>query len=139
MCMTEASPVFVLAWVTARGEAVTPMGQGGRVLFVEHPERGWEIPGGHVEGDEEPEVALHRELLEETGLEGSIVSWNREFYPQGWVAHVMVESDSSNEWLVQDRHVSRVKWWSDVPPVKTWTVEEFQELAAHFSASSEPR
>ena len=36
-------PIFVLAWVTREGQALTPMGEGGEVLFVEHPERGWEI------------------------------------------------------------------------------------------------
>ena len=54
------SPIFVLAWVTRDGQALTPMGEGGEVLFVEHPERGWEIPGGHVEEDEGPEKALIR-------------------------------------------------------------------------------
>ena len=34
------------------------MGEGGEVLFVEHPERGWEIPGGHLETNETPEEAL---------------------------------------------------------------------------------
>ena len=56
------TPLFVLAWVTQNGDPVTPMGQGGSVLFVEHPQRGWEIPGGHLEPGETPEEALAREL-----------------------------------------------------------------------------
>jgi len=28
--------------------------------------------------------------------------------------------------------VETVRWWGDVPPVRTWTVEEFRELADHF-------
>lgn len=134
MSMSVGLPVFVLAWVTAKGEEVTSMGSGGRVLFVEHPQRGWEIPGGHREGDELPEHALQRELFEETGLEGTLVAWNREFYPKGWVAHVVVEPHQQDQWQVSDRHVSNVKWWSEVPPVKAWTVEEFEELAEYFSA-----
>ena len=68
--MTDKIPVFVLAWVTASGDPLTLMGEGGRVLFVEHPERGWEIPGGHLEPGETPGQAMLRELKEETGLEG---------------------------------------------------------------------
>ena len=128
------SPIFVLAWVTREGQALTPMGEGGEVLFVEHPERGWEIPGGHLEEDETPEEALIREVREETGLDCILVSWNKTYYPKGWVAHVVVSAESTGNWQVNDEKVSSVKWWKDVPPVKAWTVEEFEDLARHFSS-----
>ena len=127
-------PIFVLAWVTREGQALTPMGEGGEVLFVEHPERGWEIPGGHLEEDEGPEEALIREVREETGLDCTLVSWNKTYYPKGWVAHVVVSAESAGNWQVNDEKVSSVKWWKDVPPVKGWTVEEFEDLARHFSS-----
>jgi 8-oxo-dGTP diphosphatase len=39
-------------------------------LFVRHREREtWEIPGGHIEPGEAPDVAASRELREETGAE----------------------------------------------------------------------
>ncbi len=129
-----STPLFVLAWITRKGETPTEMGDGREVLFVEHPERGWEIPGGHLEENETAEEALHREIKEETGLAGTLVSWNKTYYPKGWVAHVEVDTTTPADWHVEDRNVSAVKWWKDVPPVKTWTVEEFEDLARHFSA-----
>ena len=131
--MSFHQPRFVLAWVTQEGEPITPMGEGGSVLFVEHPERGWEIPGGHLERGELPETALLRELKEETGLEGVIISWNTEYYPEGWVAHVVVPAGTDTRWKVSDESVVAVQWWAEVPPVRTWTEEEFEELANHFS------
>ncbi len=126
-------PRFVLAWVTREGANATPMGKGGEVVFVEHPERGWEIPGGHLEENETPEEALMRELLEETGLKGKVVRWNTTYYPEGWVAHVTVADAPVRPWSVGDESVVSVRWWSDVPPVKTWSVEEFQDLGELFS------
>ncbi|MBR68235.1 MAG: hypothetical protein CMA86_01830 [Euryarchaeota archaeon] len=133
--MGEEHPVFVLAWVTANGALPTPMGEGGEVLFVEHPQRGWEIPGGHLEDNESPEEALMRELREETGLDGTLVSWNKAYYPKGWVAHVTVAQTHRESWTVGDDNVQSVKWWKETPPVIEWTPEEFEDLAVHFSRS----
>ena len=127
--MSSNKPVFVLAWVTTRKSCEQSLGHGGEVLFVEHPVRGWEIPGGHLEGGESPEQALLRELNEETGLEGVIEKWNMTYYPKGWVAHVIVESTNRQIWNVSDDKVQRVKWWDTIPPLKQWTHEEFTDLS----------
>ena len=49
------------------------------------------------------------------------------------MAHVTVADAPVRPWNVGDESVVSVKWWSDVPPVKTWTVEEFQDLGKLFS------
>jgi 8-oxo-dGTP pyrophosphatase MutT (NUDIX family) len=39
------------------------------VLLVNLAERGWDIPGGHIEQGESPEQAVRRETVEEAGTE----------------------------------------------------------------------
>jgi len=41
----------------------------GEILLIRHPKRGWEIPQGRVEQGEGLIDALHREILEEAGVE----------------------------------------------------------------------
>ena len=99
-------------------------------MFVRHPQRGWEIPGGHLNDGETPEEAMIRELFEETGCKGEILAWNKSYYESGWVAHVVVESVPIPEsWSVEDKNVFEVKWWSEIPPVIEWTKEEFSDLS----------
>ena len=107
-----------------------PIGQGGSVLFVQHPTRGWEIPGGHLEEGESPEEAMIRELREETGLVGEIQRWNKTYYPKGWVAHMIVDSTPKNAWSVEDSNVVEVRWWEEVPPLIEWTEQEFVDLSS---------
>ena len=122
-------PKFVLAWITSVHEHSKTMLTGGHVVFVRHPERGWEIPGGHLNAGESPEDALIREVLEETGLEVEIMSWNKEYYPKGWVAHAVTKNTPQpSSWTVEDEKVEEIAWWDSVPPVIMWTEQEFIDL-----------
>ena len=42
--------------------------QDDRMLLTRLKKRGWDIPGGHIEGDESPERAAVRETIEEAGV-----------------------------------------------------------------------
>lgn len=122
-------PNFVLAWITSVHEPSKTMQTGGHVVFVRHPERGWEIPGGHLNAGESPEDALIREVHEETGLVVEIMSWNKEYYPSGWVAHAVTNNiPRPGSWTVEDEKVEEIAWWDSVPPVVMWTQQEFIDL-----------
>ena len=41
----------------------------GRILFVQHVEGRWQLPGGAVDPGERPAEAMQRECLEEAGIE----------------------------------------------------------------------
>ena len=122
-------PEFVLAWITSSSENNPSLTNGGHVVFVKHPTRGWEIPGGHLEPGESPEQALIREVLEETGLDVAIIAWNKQYYAKGWVASVVTtEKPHEDSWRVTDSKVEEIRWWETVPPVITWTKQEFIDL-----------
>lgn len=51
----------------------------GKILLAERVSKfstsGWEFPGGKVEPDESPELALRREIHEELGVKIRIIRW----------------------------------------------------------------
>lgn len=49
-------------------------------VWVRHPNRGWEVPGGKIEVDETPEDAVYREAYEEAGLLLEQPLWIAEYF-----------------------------------------------------------
>ncbi|GMA62227.1 NUDIX domain-containing protein [Alicyclobacillus fastidiosus] len=49
------------------------------LVWVHHPIRGWEVPGGKLEPGEEALGAVRREAYEEAGLELGAVFWIAEY------------------------------------------------------------
>jgi ADP-ribose pyrophosphatase YjhB (NUDIX family) len=53
------------------------------ILLVRSPRRGWEMPGGQVERGETPHEAALREVLEESGIEVTILGFAGVFHNVG--------------------------------------------------------
>lgn len=72
------------------------LNEQSHVLLVDHPKRGWEICGGHLNDEEASSVdiisALHREVLEESGYTITRPELN-------FVVHVTNYEESTNKSL----------------------------------------
>lgn len=64
----------------------------GRVLLVRHGyQAGWQLPGGGVDGGETPDMAIRRELAEEVGLTGGVITLVGHYFRTAfWMTNVIV-------------------------------------------------
>ena len=75
----------------------------------DHPEAGLQVPGGTVEPDEPLEVAVRREVAEESGLSDLVLI--------GQIAKAPFHAAWRDEW--QERHVFHLEAPADLPD--SWT------------------
>lgn len=117
--------------------AVVLLNEQGEVLLFNHTYRRefpWALPGGWLEHGEEPEPAITREVLEESGLEVRILSplWvgRDKFYPR---LDIIFLGQVTGGNFRPSNEVSEARYFAveDMPPVGPGTrrlVEKAQQL-----------
>jgi A/G-specific adenine glycosylase len=106
--------------------AIALVRRGDRWLVRRRPSTGllgglWELPGGKIEGGERPEVAVRREVLEETGLELAGLAH------RGRIRHAYSHLTVDLE-LFEGRAVGRARPREGGAPVRWVTAAEFDRL-----------
>jgi 8-oxo-dGTP diphosphatase len=86
----------------------------GEVLLLDHvirPYSSWGMPGGFLEHGEEPEKAIRRELLEETGLELDLVKMFR-VRTLGRHIEILFTAAAAGEVKALSREINDFGWFS---------------------------
>ena len=96
--------------VSCKAALYTP--DGKKVLIVDHGKKGNGLPGGHLEVNETPDVAMARELFEELGVD-DVTLERRDF----WMHHggklilgFTGTLDESTPFKIQDSEILSVSW-----------------------------
>lgn len=92
----------------------------GEVLLLDHvlrPASGWGVPGGFLEAAEQPEAALCREIMEETGLELKNVRLYRMRTLRRHIEIIYI-AEGVGEAQVLSREIKQLGWFAveDMPP-----------------------
>ena len=105
--------------------------------MVKNRSRGWELPGGSIDQDEEPEEAALRELYEETGVLGTAKAIDSNLIEGGHV--VLIEIDipvSPQPWKSLDDAIEEVGWCLQLPDNSAWGGDEIERIINHDWSTS---
>ena len=125
---------WVVAWVTPACTPPAPIDEENSCwLMVRNIERGWELPGGWVEGSEDSEIAALREVYEETGLLGTAVQTAQNLVEGGGdVVWIEIDIDPSPiSWESDDLSISEVGWCLTPPEPLAWNLNELKLISSY--------
>ncbi|MBF0108487.1 MAG: NUDIX domain-containing protein [Magnetococcales bacterium] len=99
----------------------------GKLAYRDHRWGKWSFPGGYMDHGEEPEVALCREVLEETGMQ--LLSWERiQVQPMLHLEHPHISFlYSSDHWQGEPACLTREfldLQWADEADYRKMVMEE---------------
>ena len=98
-------------------------------LMVNHVERGWELPGGKLDGSESIDISALRELFEETGLLGVATHFDENILSNGTVVRVEIDEEPQPYgWESEDEKIREVGWCVEIPAELYWGEKEIQSL-----------
>jgi len=129
LLLRTAPDWFLTAWWGLLGARIGPpveivqavIVRDGAVLLARRRDlRGWELPGGNVIPGEEPEAALRREVIEETGLEASVEGLSGVYVRSGFLPHraTVYRCRAEGGALRPSEETPEVAWWpvASLPP-----------------------
>ena len=121
--MSEEEPWGVV-WAVPKEPFDTPCW-----LMVNHVERGWELPGGKLDGSESIDISALRELFEETGLLGVATHFDENILSNGTVVRVEIDEEPQPYgWESEDEKIREVGWCVEIPAELYWGEKEIQRL-----------
>tara|TARA_B100000530_G_scaffold2826_1_gene2404 strand:- start:402 stop:806 length:405 start_codon:yes stop_codon:yes gene_type:complete len=121
--VSEEEP-WVVVWAVPKEPFDTPCW-----LMVNHVERGWELPGGKLDGSESIDISALRELFEETGLLGVATHFDENILSNGTVVRVEIDEEPQPYgWESEDEKIREVGWCVEIPAELYWGEKEIQRL-----------
>ena len=123
---------YVMAFITKADLPSNDFSGGQEWLMVKHKIRGWELPGGKINDNENYEQAIIREVFEESGM----IAYAREnpkIYDDGLVFWMGISSEQEvNLRHKKDPMISEMNWFSTPPKNLAWGPEELQTIIDLF-------